>query len=103
MRKRSFKIVLIALAATAVLGVGVAVAASSPSWAGGGSAQTTQVTPGSGPTNGMQLRARDGTGPRHSQNQTHRGQQRLRDGTGPRHDQRSAPNANRGANCPYRS
>jgi hypothetical protein len=102
MRKRSFKIVLMALAITAVLGVGVAVAASSPSWGSGGSAQATQVTRGSGATNGMQLRARDGTGPRHSQNQTQRGQ-RLRDGTGPRHDQRSAPNANRGANCPYRS
>jgi hypothetical protein len=102
MRKRSFKIVLLALAITAVLGVGVAVAASSPSWAGGGSAQATQVTRGGGATNGMQLRARDGTGPCHSQNQTQRGQ-RLRDGTGPRHDQRSAPNANRGANCPYRS
>jgi hypothetical protein len=102
MRKRSFKIVLLALAITAVLGVGVAVAAGSSSWASGGSAQATQVMRGGGATNGMQLRARDGTGPRHSQNQTQRGQ-RLRDGTGPRHDQRSAPNADRGANCPYRS
>ena len=102
MRKRSFKIVLLALAITAVLGVGVAVAASSPSWAGGGSAQPTQVTRGGGATNGIQLRARDGTGPRHSQNQTQRGQ-RLCDGTGPRHDQRSALNANPRASCPYSS
>jgi len=102
MRKRSFKIVLLALAISAVLGVGVAVAASSPSWAGGGSAQPTQVTRGGGATNGIQLRARDGTGPRHSQNQTQRGQ-RLCDGTGPRHDQRSALNANPRASCPYSS
>ena len=101
MRKRSFKIVLLALAITAVLGVGVAVAASSPSWGSGGGAQATQVTSGSGITYGIQRRARDGTGPRHSQNQAQR-QQRLRDGTGPWHAQR-APGAIRGANCPYRS
>jgi hypothetical protein len=98
MRKRSFRVVFIALAVTAVLGVGVAVAASSPSWGGAGGAQATQVMRGGGAA----LRARDGTGPRHSQNRTQRGQ-RLRDGTGPMHDQRSAPNVNRGADCPYRS
>jgi hypothetical protein len=101
MRKRSFKIILIALAVTAVVGVGAAVAASSPSWAGGGSALATPVTTGSGMTYGIQRRARDGTGPRHSQNQSQL-QQRLRDGTGPWHAQR-APGANRSANCPYRS
>jgi hypothetical protein len=102
MRKRSVKIILGVLAVTAVLGVGVAAAATQPSWTGGNGPQVTKVLNGVRTGDQVRLRARDGTGPRHDQMQS-RMQQRLRDGTGPRHGQQSAPNGNRGADCPYRS
>jgi flagellar basal body-associated protein FliL len=102
MRKRSVKIILGVLAVTAVLGVGVAAAATQPSWGGGNGPQVTRVLNDTRTGDQVRLRACDGTGPRHDQMQS-RMQQRMRDGTGPRHGQQSAPNGNRGADCPYRS
>ena len=101
-RKRSVKIILGTLAVTAVLGVGVAAAATRKPAAAGSGPQATKVMTGTRADDQLRIRARDGTGLRHDQMQS-RTHQRLRDGIGPRHDQQSAQNANRGANCPYRS
>jgi len=102
MRKRSVKIILGTLAVSALLGVGVAAAASQPSSASGSAPQATNVASGCCTGDQLRIRARDGTGPRHDQMQS-RTHQRLRDGTGPWHGQQSAQNANRAADCPYRS
>lgn len=104
MRKRNVKIILGTVAVTAVLGVGVAAAATSQSNRSSG--QGAQMTNAAGTTrngDGLRMRARDGTGPRHSQTQgAARQGLRARDGTGPRHQQRAAGTGSR-ADCPYRT
>ncbi len=102
MRKRSVKIILGTLAASAVIGVGVAAAANPPSWAGGAGPQVSKVANGTRTGDGVRLRERDGTGPRHEQMQKQM-QQRMRDGTGPRHGHQAMGNGTRGASCPYSS
>ena len=83
MRKRTIKIILAAVAVTAVLGVAVAAAATTQSsWTGGRGAQMTNTDRTTRNGDRLHLRARDGTGPRH--------------------EQRAAGTGNR-SDCPYRS
>jgi hypothetical protein len=104
MRKRNVKIILGTVAVSAVLGVAVAAAATSQSnWTSGQGAQMTNAAGTTGNVDRLHLRARDGTGPRHSQTQSAARQGlRARDGTGPRHQQGAAGTGNR-ADCPYRT
>ena len=104
MRKRTVKIILAALAVTAVLGVAVAAAATNQSsWTGGRGPQMTNIERTTRNGDGRHVRARDGTGLRHSQVRAGAGQgMGARDGTGPRHDPRAAGPGNR-SDCPYRS
>ena len=104
MRKRTVKIILAAVAVTAVLGVAVAAAATTQSsWTGGRGAQMTHIDRTTRNGDGRHVRARDGSGLRHSQARAGAGQGAgARDGMGPRHDQRAAGLGNR-SDCPYRS
>ena len=104
MRKRNVRIILAGVAVSAVLGVGVAAAATSQSsWTSGQGAQMTNAAGTTRNGDGLRMRARDGTGPRHLQTQGAAQQGlRARDGTGPRHQQRGAGTGNR-ADCPYRT
>ena len=64
MRKRTIKIILAAVAVTAVLGVAVAAAATNQSsWTGGRGAQMTNTDRTTRNGDRLHLRARDGTGP----------------------------------------
>ena len=110
MRKRNVKIMLGTIAASGVLGVGIAAAANQPSSTSGNGPQVTNVDTVTPSTGRIQLRARDGTGPRHANAQAQAQAQtgakhglRARDGTGPRHEQQAARAGNRSASCPYRS
>lgn len=104
MRKRTIKIILAAVAVTAVLGVAVAAAATNQSsWTGGRGVQMTNTDRTTRNGDRLHLRARDGTGLRHSPARAGAGQGvGARDGTGPRHEQRAAGTGNR-SDCPYRS
>ncbi len=74
MRKRTIKIILAAVAVTAVLGVAVAAAATNQSsWTGGRGAQMTNTDRTTRNGDRLQLRARDGTGPRHCRREPARG------------------------------
>ena len=70
MRKRNVRIILAGVAVSAVLGVGVAAAATSQSsWTSGQGAQMTNAAGTTRNGDGLRMRARDGTGPRHLQTQ----------------------------------